>query len=164
MKNDRDETRISEALRLLRHDVKVPPFDPAREQALLAAFDEHWARAHAGGRWRESPRVASVGRRAWLTAAAASIVVAVTLDWLVVKNAPGSGTRPDAIVDVTDFVPWPGAQAWPPFESGELMRVDLPVSALPALGLWPPPSAASIVQADVVVGQDGFARAVRLVQ
>jgi hypothetical protein len=99
-----------------------------------------------------------------MTAAAASIVIAVTLDSLVVKNAPRAGARPDAIVDMADFVGWPGAQAWPPFESGELMRVDLPVSALPALGLWPPSSAASVVEADIVVGQDGFARAVRLVQ
>jgi hypothetical protein len=164
MKNDRDDTRISQALRLLRHDVDVPPPDPAREQALLAAFDAHWARARASGGWRKATRVASVGRWAWMTAAAASIVIAGTLDSLVVKNAPGAGTKPQDIVDVTDFVPWPGAQAWPPFESGELMRVDLPVSALPALGLWPPTPAASVVQADIVVGQDGFARAVRLVQ
>jgi hypothetical protein len=164
MKNDRDETRISQALRLLRHDVEVPALEPARERALLAAFDARWARARPGGWWRKSPRVASVGRRAWMTAAAASIVIAITLDWLVVKNAPGSGARPDAIVDMADFVPWPGSQAWPPFESGELMRVDLPVSALPGLGLWPPSSAASVVEADIVVGQDGFARAVRLVQ
>jgi hypothetical protein len=163
MKNDRDETRISEALRLL-HDVEVPPLDPGREQALLAAFDGHWARRRTRGSWPKSPRVASVGRRAWMTAAAASIVIAVTLDWLVVKNAPGSRAKPDAIVELADFVPWPGSQAWPPFESGELMRVDLPVSALPGLGLWPPSSAGSVVEADIVVGQDGFARAVRLVQ
>jgi hypothetical protein len=99
-----------------------------------------------------------------MTATAASLVIAFTLDWLVVKIAPGLGAKPDPSLDVSDFVPWPGAQAWPPFESGELMRVDLPVSALPALGLWPPSSAASVVEADIVVGQDGFARAVRIVQ
>jgi hypothetical protein len=164
MRNHRDDTRISEALRLLRHDVEVPPLDPAREQALLAAFDAHRARPRAGNRWPWSPGVASVGRRAWMTAAAASIVIAVALDWLVVKNTAGGGAKPEAIVDMADFVPWPGAQAWPPFESGELMRVDLPVSALPGLGLWPPSSAGSVVEADIVVGQDGFARAVRLVQ
>jgi hypothetical protein len=99
-----------------------------------------------------------------MAAAAASIVIAVTLDSLVVKNAPGSGARRDATAEMADFVAWPGAQAWPPFESGELMRVNLPVSALPGLGLAPPSSAASIVEAEIVVGQDGFARAVRLVQ
>jgi hypothetical protein len=164
MKSDRDDTRISEALSLLRHDVEVPALDPATEQALLAAFDAHWARPRAGEPRRKSPRVGTAGRWVWMTAAAASIVIAVTLDSLVVKNAPGSGARREAIVDMADFVAWPGAQAWPPFESGELMRVDLPVSALPGLGLAPPSSAASVVEADIVVGQDGFARAVRLVQ
>jgi hypothetical protein len=164
MKNDRDDTRISESLRWLRHDVEVPPLDPAREQALLAAFDAHRARPPAGDLRPRSPQVASVGGWAWMTAAAASLVIAVALDWLVVKNTPAGGARPDASLDVSDFVAWPGAQAWPPFESGKLMRVDLPVSALPALGLWPPPSAASVVEADIVVGQDGFARAVRIVR
>jgi hypothetical protein len=157
MKHERDDTRISEALHRLGCEVEVPPLDPVRERVLLAAFDAHWARPRS--------RVSRVGRWAWASAAAASILIAATLDWLVVTHAPGSErARPDAIVDMGGFVPWPGAHAWPPFESGELMRVDLPVSALPSLGLWPPSSAASVVQADIVVGQDGFARAVRLVQ
>jgi hypothetical protein len=154
MKNHPDDTPISEAFRRLQCEVDVPPLDPGREQALLAAFDAHWAR----------PRP-SVGRWVWTIAAAVWIVIAVTVDWVVVTHAPRNGVAAsEAIVDLGDFVPWPGAQAWPPFESGELMRVDLPLSALPALGLLPPVSPASIVQADIVVGQDGFARAVRLVR
>jgi hypothetical protein len=69
----------------------------------------------------------------------------------------------DAVFETTSFVEWPGAKAGPPLESGSVIRVSLPVSVLPALGLWPPPSAGSEVPADVLVGQDGFARAVRLV-
>jgi hypothetical protein len=69
----------------------------------------------------------------------------------------------DASFETTSFVAWPGAAAGPPLESGSVIRVWLPVSILPALGLWPPPSAGSEVPADVLVGQDGFARAVRLV-
>jgi hypothetical protein len=69
----------------------------------------------------------------------------------------------DASFETTSFVAWPGAAAGPPLESGSVIRVSLPVSILPALGLWPPPSAGSEVPADVLVGQDGFARAVRLV-
>jgi hypothetical protein len=42
--------------------------------------------------------------------------------------------------------------------------LDLPVSVLPSLGLAPPTSRDAAVQADVIIGQDGFARAVRLVQ
>jgi len=149
-----EETQIGHALRRLRDGIHVPPFDPKREQALLAAFDAHCAR----------PRQ-TAGRRAWAMATAASIVIALALDWLVVRSVrQGGAVAPPPIVEMADFVPWPGANTWPPFESGSLMRVELPVSALPSLGLWPPQSAGSVVQADIVVGQDGFARAVRLVQ
>jgi hypothetical protein len=67
-------------------------------------------------------------------------------------------------VAAADFVLWPGAAAWPPFESGELVRVSLRIGAVPALGLAEPVAADAVVQADVLVGQDGFARAIRLVQ
>ena len=149
-----DETQIGHALRRLRDGIQVPPLDPTREQALLAVFDTHRARPRGNsGRW------------AWTIASAASIVIALALDWLVVRNVqPPAAVVPDPVVDLAGFVPWPGANAWPPFESGSLMRVELPVSALPSLGLWPPQSAASVVEADIVVGQDGYARAVRLVQ
>ena len=153
MKNDRQNPDLTDALRRLRSGIEVPPLDPRREHALLAAFDAHWAR----------PRP-SAGRWAWTIATAASIAIALALDWLVLKHAPAGEAIPDPVVDLAGFVPWPGAYTWPPFESGELVRVDLPVSSLPALGLWPPPSAGSVVQADIVVAQDGFARAVRLVQ
>ena len=63
-----------------------------------------------------------------------------------------------------DFVPWPGAAAWPPFESGELIRIDLPIDAVAAIGFAQPDSRTTVVQADVLIGQDGFARAIRLVQ
>ena len=69
----------------------------------------------------------------------------------------------EASFETTSFVTWPRATAGPPLESGSVVRVSLPVSILPALGLWPPPSAGSEVPADLLVGQDGFARAVRLV-
>ena len=133
--------------------IEVPPIDPEREQALLAAFDAHWAQPRPrASRW-------SLGTAAALAAAI------VGLNWLVVSNAPrvDSATVEPAF-DMTGFVPWPGAEAWPRFESGSLVRVDLPVSALIALGLPVPSSTASVVQADIVVGQDGFARAVRVVQ
>lgn len=133
--------------------IEVPPIDPDREQALLAAFDAHWAQPRPrSGRWS-------------LGAAAALAAAIVGLNWLVVSNTPGVDSEPAApAFDMTGFVPWPGAEAWPRFESGSLVRVNLPVSALAALGLPAPSSTVSVVQADIVVGQDGFARAVRVVQ
>jgi hypothetical protein len=133
--------------------IEVPPIDPEREQALLAAFDAHWAQPRQkSSRW-------SLGTAAAL---AAAIVV---LNWLAVANTPIADSVPaEPVFDMTGFVPWPGAEAWPRFESGSLVRIDLPVSALAALGLPVPSSTVSVVQADIVVGQDGFARAVRVVQ
>ena len=136
-------------------DIVVPPVDPAREAALLAAFDAHHARRG---------RRPHLGVPAW-AAVAALIAITVSLNWVVVRRpAPRAPVRNDAASDLAGFVAWPGASAWPPLESGSLMRVELPVSLLPTLGLSAPSSAAAMVPADIVVGQDGFARAVRLVQ
>ena len=132
--------------------LEVPPIDPEREHALLAAFDAHWAQPRPGSsRW-------SLG-----TAAALAVAI-VGLNWLVMSNTPRLDSETAEAFDMTGFVPWPGAEAFPRFESGSLVRVDLPVSALVALGLPAPSSTVSVVQADIVVGQDGFARAVRVVQ
>jgi len=61
------------------------------------------------------------------------------------------------------FVPWPGAAALPAFENGELVRTELPASVLPLLGIAGASRAAqATVVVDVLVGQDGYARAVRL--
>ena len=63
----------------------------------------------------------------------------------------------------SEFVRWPGASALPAFESGQLVRMDLPAGVVLSLGLVPTGSQTGVIRADVLVGQDGFARAVRLV-
>jgi hypothetical protein len=162
-----NEFQIREALRGMRNQIEVPPLDRAKEDALLAAFDGHMARAARppAGRW------------VWAAATAASVAVAVALNFVVATNvrdraqaARGSDSpsQPSSAASITaddagGFVPWPGASTLPRFESGALMRIDVPVSALPALG-FAPPSRGTSVQADVIVGQDGMARAIRLVQ
>jgi anti-sigma factor RsiW len=71
-------------------------------------------------------------------------------------------TLPGTSLD--EFMPLPGAVGLPAFESGRVVRVDLPVSSLPAYGVDLAPDAArSEVQAEVLVGQDGQPRAIRLV-
>ena len=62
-----------------------------------------------------------------------------------------------------DFVIVPGAAELPRMESGTLVRMDVPVSMLPSLGVTPPPGQARAVTADFIVAQDGLPRAVRLV-
>jgi hypothetical protein len=62
-----------------------------------------------------------------------------------------------------EFVAWPGARALPAFESGQLVRTELPVSVVPLLGLRVEAlPEGGTVAADVIVGQDGMPRAVRL--
>lgn len=63
---------------------------------------------------------------------------------------------------VTDF--YPLMEDAPPFERGELLRVSVPALAMRGVGL--PVSEerlADMVQADVLVGQEGLPRAIRFV-
>ena len=162
-----NEFQIRQALRGMRNQIEVPPLDPSKEAALLAAFDAHQAR----------PTRALTGRWVWAAATAASVAIAAALNFIVATNlrdrdsaaqsfepqSQGSSVASVAADDAAGFVPWPGAATLPAFESGALMRIDLPVAELPALGFAPPSGSGSVVQADVIVGQDGMARAIRLV-
>jgi len=79
-------------------------------------------------------------------------------------HRPPDHTPRVASGSATEFVVWPGAAGLPAFESGHLMRVEMPAPIVLSLGLVPPMSQTAVVQADVLVGQDGLPRAVRLVQ
>ena len=78
-----------------------------------------------------------------------------------VPTAPAAGTRPG---ESDEFVALPAAGQLPRFESGMIVRVELPGSSLPAYG-FPimPDGGRTPVTADVLVGQDGQPRAIRLV-
>ena len=144
--------------------IEVPPIDPRREQALLQAFDAHWGVSDASGS-RSRPRRRHVSW-SWVSAMSAAVLVAAvaTLNWLVVTtHAPIDQVPDETPVDMSGFVFLPGASAWPRFESGSLVRMDVPVSALSALGLQAH-SATGLVKAEVVIGQDGVARAIRVIQ
>jgi len=187
-----DERELITGLRRLAEDTVVPPIDPAQEQRLLAAFDEHQASRLSG---RRSPGRAfmrpSRGAIVGLLAAAATLIFAVTRPkrpvdprpLLAARNpvaqaAPASLVRtpesariqlpeaPARAVTPPQFVMWPGADDLPRFESGHLMRVELPASVVVSLGLRPsrPLRDDGTVQTDLLVGQDGYARAVRLVR
>ena len=69
-----------------------------------------------------------------------------------------------AVVRPVGFVALPGAAGLPDFESGEIVRVEIPLTSLPTYGIEILPDAqGSPVEADLLVGQDGQARAIRLV-
>jgi hypothetical protein len=139
-------------LRRLAGETVVPPVDPWREAALIAAFD-------AARQQRPRSRTVYWWMAGLATAAALLIAVGIRPG----RQVTGAGPLPSHPIGAGEFVPWPGARDLPPLESGELLRIDLPVSMLPALGMMPPATRGTAVKADVIVGQDGLARAVRLV-
>ena len=151
--SDHGRDDLASALRQLAKRAEVPPLDPDRERALLEAFDatQQQTRAPAAraGVWRPA-------------AAAALLALAATMAWVIVGRSVRPPAAPVAPLTTSEFVLWPGAAELPTFESGHLMRMEVPVSALPSLGLVPPATHAAVVQADVLVGQDGLPRAVRL--
>ena len=167
-----DDLELRLALRRLADTSDVPPPDPAREAALMAAFDT--ARSTRFARSGQAP-VALQARRgqskhvwwgmAGFAAAAATLIV-VGLGPVARQR---SGPKPPVVSErsesnpPSDFVMVPGAAALPDMESGSLVRIDLPVSMLPSLGVTPPAGSRAKVRADLIVAQDGLPRAVRLV-
>jgi hypothetical protein len=66
--------------------------------------------------------------------------------------------------DVLRFVTLPTAVGLPGLESGRIVRVKLSTAMLPAYGFdVNPETPATVVEADVLVGQDGQPRAIRFV-
>lgn len=85
--------------------------------------------------------------------------------WMVRPPAsPASTAAPAAVADEGPFVPVPNVLPLDSYETGRVLRMDLPVSALIAAGYsLPTADPGATVTADVLVGEDGRAHAVRLV-
>jgi hypothetical protein len=127
------------------------------EQQLRAEFRRHHLRRKML-RWTP----------AFSAAAAAGIVLILWLHNEKPKTTPVSVAVAAQIGDEesdTSFYPLPEAEALPAVENATVVRVQLPVSSLQLMGV--PVSeerADSSVEADLLLGQDGLARGVRLVQ
>jgi len=79
-------------------------------------------------------------------------------------RTPAPPAAADGEDDVLRFVTLPTAIGLPTLESGRIVRVELQAAMLPAYGLDVTPGlAAGMVEADVLVGQDGQPRAIRFV-
>jgi len=107
---------------------------------------------------RQDPlRPRRVSFRVWLPVAA-SLTIVVGLMIGSIRQTPASGgrvTAGSAPVDrdnVADsMLTVPDASLLPRFDHGELIRVEIP-------------SPAGVIQAEVLVGLDGLARAIRVIQ
>ena len=63
-----------------------------------------------------------------------------------------------------EFLALPTAAGLPTLESGQIIRVDVPLAVMPAYGFdIAPEDMGRVVEADVLVGQDGQPRAIRFV-
>jgi anti-sigma factor RsiW len=156
------ERALSDGLRALASSAMAQP-SPEIETALQRAFAEHHAERSFAFR---------VVRRHWLRAAAIVIAVAGAVVWWRTSAAPSMAVDPKSaqpaaqpkMIFAEGFVPLPVAAGLPDFESGEIVRVEIPVASLPTYGIEIVPDARRApVQADLLVGQDGQARAIRLV-
>ncbi len=76
------------------------------------------------------------------------------------RNSPASGAE-----IATDFIPLMNRESIAQMDGGQVMRVELPRSALMSFGLpMDMERATERIKADVVVGNDGLARAIRFVR
>jgi hypothetical protein len=152
------EQALTDGLHRVAQSVSDAPPHEALEAQLLNAFSV----------LHPAPTVIATRRslrRTWMAAAAAILILIGGLTWQRMDRADGGApvSPPPNVAAASDFVPWPGAASLPAFESGQLVRTELPASVLPLLGLVPAGTVTdNKVLADVLIGQDGLARAVRL--
>jgi anti-sigma factor RsiW len=111
---------------------------------------------------------------AWAAACAIVLALALTLvragHPVSPVGAPSRGTEVATVADESQsdyegFIPLPNAARLIDTEDVNVVRVEVPRSAMIALGLEVSPERASeLVSADVMLGPDGLARAVRFLE
>jgi hypothetical protein len=96
---------------------------------------------------------------------AANVARSVVPGPQAVPPKPPRRHRPASrVVRPTGFVALPGSGGLPEFESGTIVRLELSLASLPSYGVDITRAGADRpVEADVLVGQDGQPRAIRLV-
>jgi hypothetical protein len=137
------------------------------------------AQARPARRDRPQPAARAVARRASLKSARAATPRMIASRQVIdggraifaagegeaAANHAGGAAKLGEAENVTEFIPLvAGTPSAPPLESGQLVRVQLPRAALASLGL--PLNAErgnEPVKADVLLGNDGLARAIRFV-
>ena len=168
MKNvDDREAPLSTALAALRDDDGSMSASPAVEARLRTEVRALRARSARG--FGPGTRASHGSSRGFTLALAASLTLIVSASawWLSgIETAP---TAPAAIVArevMTDFVPLQYAGV--PSRGTQIVRLEVPRGALSSMGLSsfdaPRPDASPTVLADVMIGEDGLARAVRFVR
>jgi hypothetical protein len=152
---DDENPGLDRALRSLRDADAVEATSPAVEQRLRAEV-----RQIARARRRRSYAVMA-------GIAAAIVITAIPVRRMFLEPPPAATSAADAAPAevVTEFFPLIYSSV--PTTTGHLVRLDVPRTALASFGLAEPPLAGTVsdtIPADVLVGDDGLARAVRFVR
>ena len=149
-----DERDLLEGLRALSSD--GPYQAPACvEERLLTEFRRR-SRLHRARVWISA---ASIG------AVAATIAVLLWIGPLASRYARSPADAPAMTEETAGFYPLPDAEALPPVESAMVVRVQMPMASLELIGFPINQDRASDrVEAEVLLGQDGLARGVRLIE
>lgn len=171
--------KIEEALRELREERRSVSAPPTVEAAVFAEF-------------RRTRRKTRVAWWVWLVPAVAAAAIVLLMRPAPVSAPPSppvvaAKVQPPPIVETvepvaiapvrksapkraaprevyTAFHAVPGGDPFAPFDRGQLVRVQLPRTAMSYFGLPVNPARGELVKADVVLGEDGMARAIRFVQ
>jgi hypothetical protein len=152
MTNHPDDERLGSMLRGLREAESGDAAPPHVEAAVMRAWDA----SHAAPGPRH--RLAAVSRFAAL---AAGVVLAVGVAALAGRLRSVTAEPPSPLADAPPTVVLVGE----PILDGEhvrLVRMRMPASTLHALGVRSTAAPAGDVDVDVVVGEDGVARALSL--
>lgn len=164
---------LTVGLRAMAADARETGAPPRVEAQLLATFRAS-KRSTPPARvlpWRLRP--------VWALAAAAGVVLAAGV-WLVPQRSvtPAAHHRQPAKVELAgldnsnaepvlddSFIPLPNAERLEPGDDVNVVRMELPRSSMMAVGYDVSAETASeMVEADVALGPDGLARAVRFVE
>jgi hypothetical protein len=153
---------LTSALRAVAQDdaARVARVAPEMDARLLAEF-----------RLRYPGRSRSRAARWFGLALAATLVSAIAVPMWIASRGAGRlfpvDPGPASIGEVTTaFLPLPYSGV--PMSDGQIVRIEVPRAALARFGLLPVDSVSTeitgTVLADVIVGEDGLARAVRFVR
>jgi hypothetical protein len=175
------EDRVLQALRALAENDREREAPMAVEARLLREFRGHSARH--GWRWLGIAAVAAgvvlamfpSTRRASKPSMSAALLTIQVPQPVAPEVAPAApsprkparlvarATSPKTREVMTDFFPL--MDSAPPFERGQLLRVQLPAAAMQTVGLpVREDHLADPIQADVLVGEEGMPRAIRFVR
>jgi hypothetical protein len=150
--NEQQQRALAEGLKALAATTRDASASSRVEAEVMAAFARE-VRPPA-------PLTPAHSRLVWGAIAASLIFASASGAWLSSRHARTA----QAAVQQAGFLQIPGTAYLPPMESGAIVRVELPVTALPSYGIQIVPDMyTDSVDVDLLVAQDGLARGIRLV-